>query len=111
MMIGLMGTAAAGRAAEDDDSPLAQQILASVQGYRRSVQEMQQLEQTLQRQTDSKEVFDAPAMKAFVRDSVNPSYAQLKDLLGRYQNEIGDKALQTFAARRGFTDLLHPADE
>jgi hypothetical protein len=110
--MGVMGTAAAGHAAEEYDTPLAQQILAAVQNYRRSVQEMLRLEQTLQQKTAPKDVFDSPAMKDFIRDSIDPSYAQLKYLFGRYRDEIGVKALKTFADQQGFADLLeHPADE
>ena len=93
-------------ASQDDDSPLSQQILVSVQNYRRSTREMQQLQQTLQQQAGVKDVMDFPSMQELIRDSVTPAYAQLKDLFGRYRDENGPKDLQKFAERHQFADLL-----
>ena len=107
----LGNVAGAYAAREDEESPLAQQILVSVKNYRRTGDELKQMEQALQNQSGVKDVMDSPTLQEFIRDSINPAYRQLRDLFGRYGEDYGKKALDKLAAQYNFTDLLETTSE
>ena len=112
LSLAVLGNVAAGFAAsEDEESPLAQQILVSVQNYRRTSDEMKQMQQALQSQSGVKDVMDFPTLQEFMRDSLNPAYRQLKDLFGRYQEDYGVKTLNRLATKYNFADLLARAEK